>query len=80
MRVGVARMRFAHRPRQPAGLCQTELGSGMGQLAGQQQVRPLWSPVEQWIFPFSISFILNQIQFKTEFDSNPIYFGSNIGI
>jgi hypothetical protein len=51
----------------------------MGQLAGPQRVGPLWSPIEQWSFPFSIRFILNQIQFKTEFDSNPINFGSNFG-
>jgi hypothetical protein len=53
---------------------------GMGRLAGPQRARPLWRPFEHWSFPFSISFSLNQIQFKTEFDSNPINFGSNFGI
>jgi hypothetical protein len=64
----------ARRPTRPGA------SVGMGQLPGPQRVRPLWSPFEQWSFPFSISFSLNQIQLKIKFDSNPINFGSNFGI
>jgi hypothetical protein len=80
VRVGAVRTCFARRPRQPAWSCRTRISSGMGRLAGPQRVGPLRSLIEQWSFPFSISFILNQIQFKTEFYSNPINFGSNFGI
>jgi hypothetical protein len=54
VRIGTARTRFACRPRQLDGPCRTGLGARMGRLAGPQRVGPLWSPVEQWSFLFSI--------------------------